>query len=158
MNKKILGAAATVIFCNCLIVGSGMQKENIRKEKAVQKVQIQKSEKVTENRVAIAGVSLVLSRSSFTTESDEKTSIKRNETVRVAISDNTVAGEQEEVTIEQQGEQEVQKAAMPELQNAVQEQQEGMTEQQGEPEETASQENETAANRWGITLTDEELD
>ena len=117
MNNKILGAAATAIFCNCLIMSACIQGKTVPETK-MQETQLQKATVVKENDAVIAGVSLVLSRSSFTTESDEKASIKRNETVRVAVPENTVIEETEQV--------------------------ETNAEQTGE-------------NRWGINLTEEEI-
>lgn len=82
MNKKILGAAVTVIFCICLIVTS-----NIRESDDTVAVEISREVTVThktavteKNEAVNAGVSLVLSKYSFTTESDEKPCIERNET------------------------------------------------------------------------------
>lgn len=75
MNKKILDAAAALILMTTLAVTANIQKESVQCCCTVE---------VTGWRHPTAGVSRTLSGYSFTTESDEKTVIRRKEIDRVA--------------------------------------------------------------------------
>lgn len=123
MNKKILGAAVTVVFCICLIAMSDIPESDVKEPARLNRIYAEETDAAEENDMVTAGVSLVLSEYSFTTESDEKTNIKKNEAVRVAAPEAV-----EEVLSEE----------------TVQEE--------------AEVETEINRNRWGITLTEEEIE
>lgn len=137
MNKKILGAAVTVMFSICLIVTSNMKESDGKETVTVSETYTQKA--AEQNKELAAGASLVLSKYSFTTESDEKASIKRNETTIVATPGEVIP-----------------ETAEPEL--AVIEETEEIEAETEIKETEEIIETEIYENRWGITLTEEEID
>lgn len=130
MNKKILDAAVAVTFCFCLIASSNIQESNTEEPEVVAEEPAQEQEKTGENDAVTAGVSLTLSGYSFTTESDEETGIEKNRTIHVAAPEAVGESTEETETLSDASER----------------------------EETEEQEQQTIANRWGITLTEEEID
>lgn len=87
MNKKILDVTVAFAFCICLSVTAKIEEKDnvqfIRKELAV----------TEKNDAAAAGVCRVLSKYSFTTESDEKTGIAKKDVIVV-----TTPSDEEAVT------------------------------------------------------------
>lgn len=132
MNKKILDAAAALILMSTLAVTANIQKES---------VQCCCTAEVTGWRHPTAGVSQTLSEYSFTTESDEKTVIRRKEIDRVTAGNEAFSENNPET-------------ANPEAVNPEQ------TEVESEEpvQETPAGEETIAGNRWNISLTDEEKD
>lgn len=110
-----MGAAVTFAFCMCLIVTSNIEERNIHEPVADTGVRVQKQSAKAENINVTAGVSKELFQYSFTTESDEKIIITKNEPDMVATSSTEEVEEQIEEQIDYE-------------------------------------------NRWGISLTEEEID
>lgn len=112
MNKKILGATATLTFFLYLTVTSNIRESDSIEHAAVYETHAAVQNATEEDDEVSAKVGLVLSVDSFTTESDEAEVEKRNTDI-VTTPEETVTEEEEEIT---------------------------------------------ATNRWGITLTEEEID
>lgn len=128
MNKKILNAAAVALFLSVLAVTANVQG------KQVQKLCI-----ADENwcRQPAAGICLALSDYSFTTESNEKTTIERNNNYRVMAGYESPA---------EKGAEEKNLKTITYRERIPRE---------PSPEEAAGSVN---ANRWNISLTQEETD
>lgn len=96
MNKKILDATATCAFCICLAVAPNIQEKRVKEAGAFGSICTGGSG-VEDDGLSIrtggaadgtllAGATRVFSGYSFTTESDEKTGISRNDITRVTAS------------------------------------------------------------------------
>lgn len=114
MNKKILGATATLTFFLYLTVTSNIRESDSTEHAAVYETHAAVQIATEEDDEVSAKVGMVLSVDSFTTESDEAEVEKRNTDI-VTTPEETVAEAEEEEEI-------------------------------------------TATNRWGISLTEEEID
>ncbi|MDD6058165.1 MAG: cell wall hydrolase [Clostridiales bacterium] len=140
MNKKILGAVVTASFCINLMIASDIQESAA----GLPKKQIETEKKASDGEGApvIAGVMLTLSKHSFTIEAAERAEIQKKQSIYVATAEDAAATEAEaaraEVTTE---------AARAEVVAATQKE---VTE--------AVAKAEYRENRWGITLTAEEID
>lgn len=130
MNKKILGAAATLTFFLYLTVTSNIQESGSTKHATVQETHATVQNVTEENDEVSARVGLVLSVYSFTTESDEAAEVEKRDTAIVATPEEMAEAETEE---------------------------EGEQKEEEQKEEEHKDEN-TVTNRWGISLTDEEID
>jgi N-acetylmuramoyl-L-alanine amidase len=140
MSKKLLDAAVAVTFCICLIVTSNVE------EKCAE-AKLARSE---ENSLVVAGVSSVIFQNSFTTESDEYTSVEKKQTAVVAAQEEGAAM-QPTVIIE---ETEEKTADIPAEEAA------DVTAEETEEEAAdiiIEETEENYENRWGIMLTEEEI-
>lgn len=150
MNKKILDATVTVLFCMGLMITSNVPEVEAEEsqmdavihavEQRVIDVQDAAGEMKSDAEYTVtAGVCRILSENSFTAESGENTSIEKNEIYRVAVAEESAFDEaiQPNVTKMQQLE-------------AAAETEESVVEAEAETTEYN--------NRWNITLTEEEID
>ena len=101
MNKKILDVAVAFFFAMSLIVTTNIEEEST--------ANVCETTYVTEQHIAAAGVSLVLSEYSFTTESDEETIIAKNEICRVMSQEISAEAEttQEETVGTEENKEEI---------------------------------------------------
>lgn len=181
MNKKILDVTAMGIFCICLIVAANFQEWNTRASRMDAAMYAKEQAAAEAKHTVTAGVSRVLSRYSFTTESDEKTGITKNDNYRVTTQEQI---SQEKMTLEEIIQEEttpketvtgivpVEEDSKPaeetemtgteaaESEAAGTETEENGT---GETEETEQagiekEDQKIYSNRWNITLTEEEID
>lgn len=140
MNKKILDAALTVMFCVCLIASANIQEWNADEGDIAGKSDTEICTGAEENDTVAAGVSRVLSRYSFTTESDEKTGIEKKQKTWVTApegNDGTLIGKYRDGIANDVKEEAVKTASTVEADVLLQ------------PE---------YHNRWNISLTKEEID
>ncbi len=150
MNKKILGATVTALFCVCLIVSSNIQEGDAERTQTDTEMYSGEHSKAEENDAVAAGVCLVLSQNSFTTESDQETIIEKNE-IRIVAAPEETTESSEEASAGQTEEDDEEASA-----GQTEEDDEEASAGQAEEEEDAGQQIYT--NRWGITLTEEEID
>lgn len=171
MSKKILDVTVTVIFCTCLIVSSNIQEKDAGRLQRNTETYSEQHSTAEENNAVTAGVCLILSQHSFTTESDEKTEIERKEVIRVTspqeiLSDCFAGGYlphtelSEQVVIANHISNTTEDAPKREL--AAEETAAEEPQQETQAAKEAAVQEVTAepvyANRWGITLTEEEID
>lgn len=179
MSKKILGAAVTLTFFMSLIVTSNIQ-ETDRGGAAAGLTGIMAGREAEGNTAVAAGVFRVFSEHSFTTESDEKTSIEKNDVIWVASpgtpNDSSMLirneTESEILTndIDKQDslkeDKQRKEAAVPvPAETEAMEDAELETTEASEHAETAAQEGNgqktdasVPKNRWNIALTEDEID
>lgn len=159
MNKKILDAVITFIFCICLIATTNIQERNAAKSSIADKSSVEDGIAEEERYRVAAGVSCDLSRYSFTTESDEKTGIEKKQKVLVAApegNDGTLTENHRNRNGAAAGD-EVVPAGLAEPVEAKTEEA-GLAEPAGTSVETGAFGQQEYHNRWNITLTKEEID
>jgi N-acetylmuramoyl-L-alanine amidase len=145
MSKKILDAAVVVTFCICLSITSNVE------EKCVE------GNVIPENNLVAAGVSQILFQNSFTTESDEDTSIERKQIDVVAAQEESAEPQQidttEETTVETAEEKTEETTEIIKEADTTKE-----IQTINEAETIESMQKAGEANRWGISLTEAEID
>lgn len=139
MNKKILDAALTFLFCVCLIATANIQEQNAEERVIAGESGAETSAAAEEDSTVAAGVSCVLSRYSFTTESGEKTGIEKKQKAWVKAPEGNDGTLTEKYRDDTENEREEETEAMSLV----------------EADEPLQQE---YHNRWNITLTKEEID
>lgn len=154
MSKKILGAAGVLVFLISLSITSNLQEE--AEQPAVnEKLEVPEEERQFDGLTA--GVTSVISDNSFTPESDEKTSIEKNNVIWVTSAYYSNSGDETGPENEEaKPENEAMESASQEMETASETAEVKVLETTVEEEEIT--EAPVFKNRWNITLTEEEID
>lgn len=164
MSKKILGAAVTLTFFMSLIVTSNIQEAGKGGVTAVL-TGIVTDSNAEGNAAVTAGVFRVFSEHSFTTESDEETSIEKNDIIWVASAGTPNDGNKlirnETESLIQISNTEKQKSFAEDKQRTKEAEPENVETELTDASEEVDPKEEAAPapkNRWNITLTEDEID
>ena len=152
MRKKILDAVCTFLFVLCLIITSNISENETEEEIPKTTIEIRQVSE-SENINVRAGVCVAFSDYSFTTESDEEKGIEKKIVAKVATA-NAVREESEENSEKVETDTEIFSGAEREIETETEI--ETGTEIETESEEVI--ETVEYENRWGISLTEEEID